>query len=45
MRHPATLIAQLSTYELTVEACDVADRDALGALQLAGTSVRTVTEA
>lgn len=45
MRHPVSLIAQLSAYELTVEPCYVADGDALGALHLAGTCIRAVAEA
>ena len=45
MRHPIGLVAQLGSEELTVEACDVANGDALGALHLAGTCVRTVAEA
>ena len=39
------LVGQLSLEELAVEASDVADAYALGALGLAGTSVGAVTEA
>lgn len=39
------LVFQLSLEELAVEAGDVADRNALGALGLAGTGVGAVTEA
>ena len=45
MRHLVSLVAQLSTDELTVETCDVADGDTLRTLQLAGTGIRTVAEA
>ena len=37
-------VAQLGSDELAVQACDVADADALGALGLAGAGVGAVTE-